>query len=129
MTLSPTRRNVLLLLLALAAALVLIDFVALALGAFICLWARCVGLAGRASGIGGERHCAGHPPSAHPPGDVGGRKRLAVSGTGLQALLRNPWRTPTFWEYRAARHSARLGFVDWRTDGISEPPTAFVARF
>ena len=28
---------------------------------------------------------------------------LSVAGTSLQALLRNPWPTPTFWEFPAAQ--------------------------
>jgi iron complex transport system permease protein len=94
LTLPPTRRNVLLLLLALAGALVLIDFGALALGGVhLSLGEVWSGLLG------------GHPgseasvivrdirlPRILLAMLVGAA--LAVSGTGLQALLRNPLADP-----------------------------------
>src|ERR1039457_6495608 len=94
MTVSPTRRNVVFLLIALAAALVLVDFCALALGGVhLSLGQVWSGLMG-----------------THPGSEAGVIVRdirlprillamlvgaaLAVSGTGLQAMLRNPLADP-----------------------------------
>ena len=94
MTLSPTRRNVVLLLLALAAALILIDFGALALGGVHLslgeVWAGLLGgqPGSQASVIVRDIRL----PRILLAMLVGAA--LAVSGTGLQAMLRNPLADP-----------------------------------
>jgi iron complex transport system permease protein len=94
MTLSPTRRNVLLLLLGLAAALVLVDFGALALGdVHLSLGEVWSGLLGRhAASQAGVIVREIRLPRVYLAMLVGAA--LAVSGTGLQALLRNPLADP-----------------------------------
>jgi len=94
MTISPTRRNVLLLLLALAAALVLVDFGALALGGVhLSLGNVWSGLMGRNPGSEASVIVRDiRLPRILLAMLVGAA--LAVSGTGLQALLRNPLADP-----------------------------------
>jgi iron complex transport system permease protein len=94
MTLSPTRRNVLLLLLALLAALILVDFGALALGGVhLSLGEVWSGLLGRHSAAeAGVIVRQIRLPRIYLAMLVGAA--LAVSGTGLQALLRNPLADP-----------------------------------
>jgi iron complex transport system permease protein len=94
MTISPTRRNVLLLLLALAAALILVDFGALALGGVhLSLGEVWSGLLGRHSASeAGVIVRQIRLPRIYLAMLVGAA--LAVSGTGLQALLRNPLADP-----------------------------------
>ena len=94
MTISTTRRNVLLLLLALAAALIVVDFGALALGGVHLslgeVWSGLLGRnsASQAAVIVREIRL----PRILLAMLVGAA--LAVSGTGLQALLRNPLADP-----------------------------------
>jgi len=94
MTLRPTRKNVLLLLAALAAGLVLIDFTALALGGVHLslgqVWSGL--LSGRAASESGVIVRDIRLPRILLAMLVGAA--LAVSGTGLQALLRNPLADP-----------------------------------
>jgi iron complex transport system permease protein len=94
MSLSPTRRNVVLLLLALLAALIVVDFVALALGGVhLSLSEVWSGLLARNSGSEASvivRQI--RLPRIVLAMLVGAA--LAVSGTGLQALLRNPLADP-----------------------------------
>ena len=94
MTISATRRNVLLLLLALLAALILVDFGALALGGVhLSLGEVWSGLLGRDSASeAGVIVRQIRLPRIYLAMLVGAA--LAVSGTGLQALLRNPLADP-----------------------------------
>jgi iron complex transport system permease protein len=94
MTISATRRNVLLLLLALLAALILVDFGALALGGVhLSLGEVWSGLLGRHSASeAGVIVRQIRLPRIYLAMLVGAA--LAVSGTGLQALLRNPLADP-----------------------------------
>jgi iron complex transport system permease protein len=94
MTISPTRRNVVLLLLALVAALIVVDFAALALGGVhLSLGEVCSGLFARHSAAeAGVIVRQIRLPRIFLAMLVGAA--LAVSGTGLQALLRNPLADP-----------------------------------
>ena len=94
MTFTSTRRNILYLLLGLAAALVLADLIALALGGVhLSLGEVCAGLLGQRPGSEASVIVRDiRLPRILLAMLVGAA--LAVSGTGLQALLRNPLADP-----------------------------------